>query len=813
MKDLKRKFNGLFKPAWTKFWPVLIILFVSIIFFYPVWVKKYIPLPLDALVGAHLPWIEIKWDGYPAGVPIKNQEITDAISQFYPWKSLVGKFWRSGEFPLWNRHMLSGMPFLATLHSAGLYPLNFVYLFLSDSTAWTMFIFLQIFLSGFFMYLFLRELGIHKYAAIFGGLVFSFSGYMIAWLEFATGGQAGLWLPLLLLFEFRLVKKENIKYIFPISLTFFLIFTAGDFQVPFYITVIYLLFGIYLTDIRRFNRKKFLNFINVIIGFASGILISLPQLLPTLELYMNSIRQDDPYISAYYFGLMEWKKVVNFIWPDFFGNVVTRNYWANYGYHEYLAFTGVVSIGFLIFSLISKKQFVEKFFWLTLVVSLIFLFPTPLAFLPYKLKIPGIGTSSASRILFLIDFSIAIIASYGFSTWIKNKNIKLKKVFFYLIVVSLGVALGLFISIFIMEKNALSGQIEILPHLKVSLRNMVPSSGVLILLFAVLFASEKNFLKKFRISKDFIFLIIIFIATAELLRFAWKNTPFSEKRFLFPSTETIDFLKDQEEPFRISGPGIPMNYYMQYGISSSEGYDSIYPAENAEWFSLVNFGDVDHKARRYGEISVFTSPLIDFANIKYVIDYQKNPRTRIPSSYGSFSGGLVSDRFKEVSSEGRVKIFENLGVLPKVWLTSEYEIADDKSSLVEKVNDLDFSQKKVVLMDEIVLEGDVHNLNYEIRNFNQDLNKIVFETKSSSNSLLFLSETYDPGWKAFVDGEETKIFRGNYIFQVIILPLGNHNVEFIYSPKSFNIGKWISFGTIVILFLVYLAKSKIGDDE
>ena len=195
----------------SNFLPVLILIFCSLIFFYPAIFQNKIPLPTDALVGAHIPWTEYRWPEYPAGVPIKSQEITDAVSQFYPWRALVGSFWRSGKPPLWNYYMFNGAPFLATLHSAALYPLNFIYLFLSDASAWAVLVYLQIILSMWFMYLLLREINLPRLPSVLGSIAFGFSGYMIAWLQFATGGHAGLWLPLILYFVLRFKKTENIK--------------------------------------------------------------------------------------------------------------------------------------------------------------------------------------------------------------------------------------------------------------------------------------------------------------------------------------------------------------------------------------------------------------------------------------------------------------------------------------------------------------------------------------------------------------------------------------------------------------------------
>ena len=223
MHDLKKKFlNFLIKE---KFF-VLTVLF-CVVFYYPVVFQGKVALPADALVGAHVPWIENKWAAYPAGVPIKNLEITDSISQFYPWRALAGEFWRNLTAPLWNPYMLNGTPFLATLHSASLYPLNFVYLLLGDIDSWNFVVMTQTLLASTFMYLFLRKLALRAEACYLGSIAFAMSGYMLAWAEFATGPHAGLWLPLLLYFVLLLKEKNLAVVVIPIL--FFFVFTAGDF--------------------------------------------------------------------------------------------------------------------------------------------------------------------------------------------------------------------------------------------------------------------------------------------------------------------------------------------------------------------------------------------------------------------------------------------------------------------------------------------------------------------------------------------------------------------------------------------------------
>jgi len=81
---------------------------------------------------------------------------------------------------------------------------------------------------------------------------------------------------------------------------------------------------------------------------------------------------------------------------------------------------------------------------------------------------------------------------------------------------------------------------------------------------------------------------------------------------------------------------------------------------------------------------------------------------------------------------------------------------------------------------------------------------------AQNDKILFLSDTYYPGWKAYIDGRQTNIYRANYAFRAIVVPGGVHTGKFIYDPDSFKIGYMISFLSVGILaiFLFLLSISR-----
>ncbi|HSG27574.1 MAG TPA: YfhO family protein, partial [Candidatus Krumholzibacterium sp.] len=82
--------------------------------------------------------------------------------------------------------------------------------------------------------------------------------------------------------------------------------------------------------------------------------------------------------------------------------------------------------------------------------------------------------------------------------------------------------------------------------------------------------------------------------------------------------------------------------------------------------------------------------------------------------------------------------------------------------------------------------------------------RITMETFSTTSALLVLGEVYYPaGWKAAVDGQETGIFRTNAVLRSVVVPGGNHTVEFTFDPPTYELGSTITnFGWAAVVLLL-----------
>ena len=81
-------------------------------------------------------------------------------------------------------------------------------------------------------------------------------------------------------------------------------------------------------------------------------------------------------------------------------------------------------------------------------------------------------------------------------------------------------------------------------------------------------------------------------------------------------------------------------------------------------------------------------------------------------------------------------------------------------------------------------------------------NNVVLNCKTTTEAFLYASEAFYPGWRAYVDGRRTEIFRANLAFRAVKVPPGDHTVLFRFIPISFYAGLVLTAIGFVLLGLL-----------
>jgi uncharacterized membrane protein YfhO len=114
----------------------------------------------------------------------------------------------------------------------------------------------------------------------------------------------------------------------------------------------------------------------------------------------------------------------------------------------------------------------------------------------------------------------------------------------------------------------------------------------------------------------------------------------------------------------------------------------------------------------------------------------------------------------------------------------------------------DFDPRRMVVLeprDEAKLvdskESGLPDTSWSLIEYDHD--KIRLKASTNKPAYLILSEMAYPGWQAKVDGKKVKVLCGNYLFRVIPLDKGEHEVLLYFVSWPFRIGICVSLLTLI----------------
>ncbi len=762
-----------------RIFPIIFILFIWIIFAKPFILDNKYPFPADLQTNSFS-----LWSSYPnLWGPVKNPAQPDVINQIMPWKKLTIESLFKGQVPLWNPYSFSGTPHLANYQSSPFSATNIFYFIFNFNLAWAIAVLIQPLLAGIFTYLFAKSLKRSEIGSSLSAVSFMFCGFITTWMSYTTLALAICFLPLALfaIEKYNITKKY--RFLLLLTISFPLSFFSGHFQ-----TSIYLSLFIFAYIIFKFidtKDKKILFESSLFSVF--GILISTVQILPSIELYLSSVRSS----TFQKIEALPIKYLPTIIAPDFYGNPVTRNNFLG-NYAEWNSFAGVISFLLALYSIINRNKYI-LFFSITGLISLILALDSPLLDLIVKLKIPVLSTSSASRILVIFSFSISILAGYGIDQLrIDLKSRKTKKILSWMFICSFIFGL-IWIPVLLKIIDPI--------YYKVAIKNLIlPSFMLMSLVFITILGLINKRLIMFSLA------VILILTTFDLIRFSTKWQIFSNKDSIFRDTPITKKLQTLDNTYRIYG-GMKADGSVYYHVPINEGYDPLYIARYGEFIGSIQNGDIYPP----GRVGVDFSPsfkyfpkAFNFLGNKYVLIKKSDINTPWIFPFYKFP----KNTFNSIYEDSAFILLENNQVFPRAYLVGDYELENEKQKIINKMLDKNFDlRRKAILENEVNLKkNNSSSGTATIKKYTN--NKVVIETNSNQDSILILTDNFYPGWNLLINGNESNILRVDYTFRGAIVPKGKNEVIFYYFPASFKWGIVLSIFSILSISILILKNKK-----
>ena len=148
---------------------------------------------------------------------------------------------------------------------------------------------------------------------------------------------------------------------------------------------------------------------------------------------------------------------------------------------------------------------------------------------------------------------------------------------------------------------------------------------------------------------------------------------------------------------------------------------------------------------------------------------------------------------------------KNPGALGNAWFVGKYKVVANADS--EMVAMDHFEPAELAIVDKRFSSYLPPTLQYDsnssINMTSYEPNDLKYTSNSKVQELAVFSEIYyKDGWEAYIDDKPSDYIRVNYVLRAMLIPAGQHNIEFKFHPPHYFIGNNISLASSLILYLV-----------
>lgn len=168
---------------------------------------------------------------------------------------------------------------------------------------------------------------------------------------------------------------------------------------------------------------------------------------------------------------------------------------------------------------------------------------------------------------------------------------------------------------------------------------------------------------------------------------------------------------------------------------------------------------------------------------------------------------LNTKYFITPDNSGQPSVRRNPLALGNAWFVDEFKLVDNADQELNFLTKDDFNPEKVAVIDkrfEERLSGfqTVKDSTASIYLVEYKPNYLKYESETSKDQLAVFSEIYFAnGWNGYVDDELIPHWRANYVLRSMIIPAGEHAIEFKFEPEIYYTGETISLAGSILLIL------------
>ncbi len=794
----------------------------------PSLIGSKILLPLDTLAepGMYLPRAPASHQ------PVAHNNVrSDLILAFEPLRRFTAEEMAAGRWAMWTPYQFAGAPFIFAKYSP-------FWILESVSPSPLLIAWVQLLVSltaGIGMYLFCRRvLDVTFWPAALAAWCYPISGFLIFWQGYPLA-WAVVWLPWLLLAIDGAVRRPSGWSGLGVAAATCLAIIGGQLDVGGQVLLVSGLYAVgrlldavrrqYVAErpttskaahraarARRINqwrvwRRPVAAGATVAAGWTLGIMLAAPYLLPLLEYSQTGSRMMRRAKGAEERPPVGLAALPQAVLPDMCGTTQRGNAaFFPQGEGNQLESSAAAYAGLL------AMLFAAPLAWCSRLHRSIVALLTALALLGLcwcvnvpivvdLLRIPGLNMLSHNRLVFMTAFSVVALMAIGLDViwqggvpwrwWLWIPAACLDGLFLWCLyrTMFLPEPLATYLPRMVSEGRPF-GWITSLADVATARASFVRSYAAAAILCGLGLASWAIVYSRPKLPRWF-FPALACVLLADLGWFAWDRSAQCDPSLYYPRIAALEDVR-QSAPGRIIGYRcLPPALSHVCGLRDVRGYDAVDPSRLVDLLELATDPRPPKPAYAVTQWlapkvllstsgAMRISPVLDMLNVRYLI-FRGTPPVGVHPDFSS------PDYW----------VLVNQRALSRVFVPDRVQSVPDSRERLAKLGDENFDARRVAYVEQPV------SLPIQCRGSAEIAQEIPTRIRISVDmqtaGLVVLSDRWDQGWAAYLNGKRVPILRTDHALRGVVAPAGKGVLEFRYEPASLTWG--IAICTLALLGL------------